>query len=495
MSLYRSLLIHQAKSFLRVRLKGQNIAVRLLIGLLMAYFVFSLIAGGFLFEGLLKAMAPGLDPVETINDQLLSILFGLFALRFVLQKPPNVRFQPYLHLPVDRARLLRFFQAFSLLSPHNLLPLCFALPYATVTLGPRYGIYGTLTWLLGLVCLLILSNYATLLLRLSLGQRAGRVYGSLGVVMLWFGLDQFVGTHYITQGSSYVFSLLLESNFVVLLLGIAAADVYVLSSQALKHQLIADTAAHAPPRTFALFRNWADRLGPVGHLLWLEGRLLWRNTRPKHFFLLSLVFSTGYLAFMLLTAMDETGYALRAFVGLLASGSFALNYGQLMFSWESSYFDGLLMHQTQPKHLIQAKLWLLQGSCVALYLLSLPLILLMRPSFSLIHIAFLFFNTGITCILMLLLALNNRKGIDISRSGSFFNYEGFSAAHWLWFIPTAVPPILFLTWMDHNVNGPAWLALIGLGSTLLTPLWVRFFANRFSRKKYRMAAGFRAYAD
>ena len=34
--------------------------------------------------------------------------------------------------------------------------------------------------------------------------------------------------------------------------------------------------------------------------------------------------------------------AVSAVIGIFASGTFALNYGQLMFSWESTYFDGFL---------------------------------------------------------------------------------------------------------------------------------------------------------
>lgn len=495
MAAYRFLLEHEVKAFLRLRLKRHPVLVRILLGLLAAYVVFSLVAGGVLFEALLHQMAPTLAAAETLNGQLLSMLIGLFGLRFLLQKPPMLRFQPYLHLPVERIQIIRFFQLRTLFSPHNVLPFCFLIPFAWVTLMPHHTWFGVLTWLFGMGCLILLSNYTNTLLRLALAHRTERIYWIFGACLLWIGLDYLVGTRYLEQASLYLFGLLLEGNALVLLFAIAAIDVYILSTDALIAKMMSDSNTHPPARPSSFLRSKTERLGPVGQLMLLEARLLWRNKRPKHFFLLSLVFSTGYLAFMLLSEMDQSGYALAAFVGLLASGSFALNYGQLMFSWESSYFDGLLMHTLDPAHLIKSKLWILQGSCILLYVLSLPLVLWLRPTFLSLHAAFLLYNMGITCLLMLFLALSNRKGINVERSGSFFNYEGFSVAHWLWFLPTAVPPIVLLLWLNDPFYGPAALALVGGASVLMTPWWIHLFTYRFSRTRHRMAESFRAYAD
>jgi hypothetical protein len=232
-------------------------------------------------------------------------------------------------------------------------------------------------------------------------------------------------------------------------------------------------------------------LGPVGQLVVLECKLMLRNRRPKHYLLVSLLFSTVYLVFLLSNPSTFGGMVLGAVVGLFASGGFVLNYGQLMFSWESSYFNGLLARNIDLRQYVQAKLLLLQGSCVALFLISLPLFLWLKPEMLPLHIAFLFYNAGVTSLLILILALNNRERIDLSRSGGFFNYEGFSVVHWLWFFPTMIPPVLILFFLrDQPDLGLLVLSTMGAVGLLLSRFGNYYFARMLIRNRYKMAEGF-----
>ena len=69
------------------------------------------------------------SPVSFVNRFLLEVFMGLFSLRFFLQQGPKMQLQPYLHLPISRKRLVRFFQVFSLLSLHNIIPYLFFIPF------------------------------------------------------------------------------------------------------------------------------------------------------------------------------------------------------------------------------------------------------------------------------------------------------------------------------------------------------------------------------
>ena len=171
-----------------------------------------------------------------------------------------------------------------------------------------------------------------------------------------------------------------------------------------------------------------------------------------------------------------------------------LNYGQLMFSWESSYFDGLLARNIRLDELVLSKLMLLQGSCLFFFLITLPVFIWLNPELLLLHVTFLFYNAGVTSVLMLALAVRNRRRVNISKSGSFFNYEGFSASHWLWIIPTITPPALLL----HHLQSIQWTALlfiggIGVTSLVLSRLWSIYFTRQLVDRKYVMATGFRQH--
>jgi hypothetical protein len=210
--------------------------------------------------------------------------------------------------------------------------------------------------------------------------------------------------------------------------------------------------------------------------------------------MLSAVFAVAYIALMLTESQVFKSSAISAVVGIFASGTFALNYGQLMFSWESTYFDGFLARNISPEELILAKLMLLQGSCLVFFLLSLPLFMLLSPELLLLHVTFLFYNAGITSVLMLALAVRNQRRVNISKSGSFFNYEGFSIMHWVWILPTIAPPAILLHLLQ-SINWTALLFIGGLGVTslVLSKRWSQYFTERLLDRKYVMALGFRQY--
>jgi hypothetical protein len=164
-----------------------------------------------------------------------------------------------------------------------------------------------------------------------------------------------------------------------------------------------------------------------------------------------------------------------------------------MFSWESSYFDGLATRDITTETMVRAKYVLLQSSCVVFFLISLPIFWLARPDLLLLHAAFTLYNIGITSSLVVLLAVYNRRRIELWRSGSFFNYEGFSLLHWLWIIPIAVPPLAIMLALPR-AQGHAGLlvALTGLLGLLLTPVATSLLADKIFRRRYVMLSGFRA---
>ena len=232
---------------------------------------------------------------------------------------------------------------------------------------------------------------------------------------------------------------------------------------------------------------------PLRNLVVLELMMMWRNKRTKQYVLISVGVSTAYTALLLSDYSAIFGSVMAAAVGLFASGVFALNYGQLMFAWESRYFDGLLARNIQLQHTVLAKFMVLMGSCLALFIISLPLFFWLAPNLLMLHVAFLFYNAGVTSMLMLALSIFNRRRVNAAE-GSFFNYQGFSIMHWLWIIPTILPPALLLFFMDNNTDAAlSLIASLGLICMLLSWPWSMLLARFLARRKYLMAEGFRSY--
>lgn len=487
---------NQWKTSRRTVLAQQGVFMWVVLGVMAFYAAFTLFILGYFFDSFAFRILPGENPVHVVNRYLLAAFISLFFMRFLFQKTPRMKVAPYLHLPVPRRRLVMFFQFSSLFSTHNLYPLIFFVPFWMRFVMPSDLITGEIFWLVSILGILIGSHFANLVLRGVLKRHQGVFYALMILFILVIIVDETAGLGIIQDFSAFLFGHILAGQFSSFALVMSAVFALALASTKVLHQsLKAPRWVAIKKRSKPLNVQIPKRFGLTGKLIYLELLLMWRNRRPRHYLLVSVLFSTMYLILMLAAKNSYGGIAFEALIGLFASGGFALNYGQLMFSWDSTYFDGMLARDIPLRYLVRAKLILLQVSCLVFFFVSIPLFLWLEPELLPVHATFLFYNAGITTVLVMELATRNHQGVNIEKSGSFFNYEGFSARHWLWFIPTALPPTLFMVAMAGNPKmALAILAGIGIVSLMCTEIWTRFFARGLTFRKYKMALGFRIYA-
>lgn len=470
----------------------------LVVGFVAFYVVSTLLTLGFFFESFSQLAVPGEPPVAVVNQYMLAAFLSLFFIRFLFQKTPRMKIVPYLHLPISRRSLAAFFQTSSLATVHNAYPLLFFIPFWIRFVVPEAGGAAAATWLVAVLLLIVASHFAILFLRSTLQRRTGLFYLLTLLLVVTAVVDEWLGAGLQRTLSEFLFTDILRGSLLgmALLLAFTLLGI-LLSTRALLAGLRPEPPVATRARPWLRLPRTAERLlsadwGTEGQLIRLELLLMWRNRRPRHYLIISLLFSTMYLAFMLGPANQISGAGMSAMVGLFASGGFILNYGQLMFGWDSSYYPALVTRNIAFRTLVKSKLIVLQVSCAALFLISLPLFLLLAPDQIAVHFAFLFYNAGITSILVMELAARNRQAVDIARSGGFFNYEGLSSRHWIWFIPTALPPVLFMMAMNaHQQLALGILAGAGLISIMATDLWARYFARGLRQRKQRMLAGFR----
>ncbi len=470
--------------------------MRIVLAFMMAYSAFILLTLGFFFDRFSIELWPDATAVDVVNRSLLAGFVSLFFIRFLFQKTPRMKVVPYLHLPIKKNALVSFFQSASLLSIHNFYPLLFFVPFWMRYVVAEGSLVGNSMWIISIFLLLIASHFANLLLRSILKRRATLFYLWMTLFIATAFVDETAGIGLQKRASEYLFSNILSGEFSGLFLLVAFTLFMLASSTVSLHRAIGNSHddSHAEPaktRSFEVPSDW----GLFGQLLRIELLLMWRNRRPRHYLFVSLLFSTMYLVFMLASGTAFDGIAFSALLGLFASGGFALNYGQLMFGWDSSYYPALVSRNVSYSELIRAKITVLQISCGVLFVGSLPLFIWLRPDLVPLHFSFMFYNAGVTTMLIMELASRNRQFIDIGKSGGFFNYEGFSAKHWLWFIPTALPPLLFLQVMNDSPRlGLVVLASIGFLSLLLTGGWTRYFARGLASRKHSMLEGYRTSA-
>ncbi len=489
--IYLALLRNHWKSFGRSFQGKRMWLISLALIPVVTYVVLVLVGLG-LFFGRLVRPAGETGPLGLLNAHLLTAFFGMLAFRFFFQRPPRMEVAPYLHLPIERRRLSRYFQAASLASVHNVYPLLFFVPFWS-----RYvqgQVPGAGLWLAGIVLCLLLSHYLNTLIRVAVDRFARPLLGLAALLVGLQILDQALGTQAVSRASAWCFDALAAGNGrLLLLLATLTLATLATSSQALRWSLRAgpDPSTHRRQRVLPEALTFGR--SPLRNLVLLEIMMMWRNKRPRQYVLISIGVSTAYTALLLSDYNAFFGSLMAAAVGLFASGVFALNYGQLMFAWESRYFDGFLSRDLQPQHLVLAKFMVLQGSCLLLFIVSLPLFFWLAPDLLMLHVAFLFYNAGVTSLLMLTLAVFNRRRVNAAE-GSFFNYQGFSILHWLWILPTILPPALLLYALEGTPETALSLvAMLGLVSMLMAWPSSRLLARLLTRRKYLMAAGFRIY--
>ena len=493
--IYLALARNQWKSFIR-SFQGKRLW---LVGLglvpVVLYVVLVLVVLGFFFDKLVRVPRGPLGAQGVLNSHLLTLLFGMLVLRFFFQRPPRMDIQAYLHLPIKRRHLVQYFQGASLLSLHNIYPWFFIMPFwARYVVDGAFGLGAALTWLLALFLALSLSHYINTLLRVIVDRYAKLFLASVALLIGFQLLDQALGAYLVNRASSLFFDPVARGDlWPVLLLATLTLAAFVVSSRALTHNLRTERGISTQQRQRALPGALTFGRSPIRNLIVMELLMMWRNQRTKQYVLISVGVSTAYTVLLLSDYSAIFGSLTQAAVGLFASGVFALNYGQLMFAWESRYFDGLLGRHIELQHMVLAKFMVLMGSCLALFIISLPLFFWLAPNLLMLHVAFLFYNAGLTSMLMLALSVFNNRRVNAAE-GSFFNYQGFSILHWFWIFPTILPPALLLFFMETNTDTAlSLIASFGLISMLLAWPWSMLLARFLARRKYRMAAGFRSY--
>ena len=490
--LYRNLLRHQWKEFIRnPSWSGISVAYAIFLVLLALYFLFVLALSGAFIGRLLTSQDPTADVVRVVNQHLLSGFLLLFLTRLLFQNTPQVKIGPYLHLPISRPALARFFSFAALFHLHNLLPLAFFIPFWISNLALDYPAFTSLSWLAAIVAVLGLSNYLVICINLALIRRALPVWllggGTCGLI----ALDYWQQWGYTSVLSSAVFDSLLGPGGPVLAPVLLAATclLFGLTCRLLKDHLHDETPSEKgfTARSQSLLDRLAD-LGPVGRLMALEVKLAIRNKRPRQILWSALMFvPLGLINFMLLTRGSSDFTFFHYIWGFFLTSGFLLNYGQFMFGWESLYFDGHLARPVHFRHLLWAKLLLLQASCPVLALICLPFLLIFAPELLVTYSVLMLYNIGFSTACMLFFATMNRKRLYIAPS-SFFNQQGTSLHHLLFIIPLLAPPAIMMLATDW---GPLALAVGGLLCWALSPVWIRLLAHRLQKCKYRMAAGFR----
>jgi len=485
------LLLHKLKQSFRSTFFVQGIGVKILLGFVSLYFL--LIFGGlgfFLPEILEKSELPGSDVGSKFTSLLIYYFLVDVTLRYFLENLSVIQARHYLLLNIPKSSIFHFLLGGSLFSFFNLLFLILILPSFFREIVVSYSWVGSAAWLLGMIGMMLLSHYTAIFLKRSSALRSYLLFVLLGTVSALIALDSF-DIISLTDISHFLLGGIASTLWVWVIPFFAAVLMYRLNYRLLAANIYEDKWLEITNRQKASLQfSFIEQRGILGALIAQELKLIFRNKRTRNVFWVSVFFLFYGLIFYTTDRYDAASWKL--FIGIFVTGSFLINYGQFITSWESAYWDGVLTRNLPIRAYFQAKWILFAGACVLSFLLTLPYGFLGREIL-LFHAACLLFNIGFNSFLLLFVSSYNRKRIELAKS-SMMNYQGTGITQFLIVIPLMVLPMLIVipfVSFGFNYLGLGILTGFSLISLACYPIWMREIELNFRDKKYIKADGYR----
>jgi len=392
---------------------------------------------------------------------------------------------------IQKSTICRYLCVRSIFSFFNLLPLFFLIPFYFIVLAPELGSVAGFLWLLMAFLLVLFNHFLSFYIDKSLNTKTSISVVLIAIIAITGMLD-YKGVFSLGATFQQIFEWLYQHPIglvILLLLSIAVSLVVYKLFRSNAYLDLEESDDEVSSLEFGIF----DQFGPrLSGLMQQEAKLIWRNKRPRTYVFVSFIFLLYPLYFLTQSADMLDSYGFLIMIGLIMTGAFSLNYGQLLLSWNSSHFDFILAQNIRIKDFLESKYWLLVLSNVIFYIFSLPYVFFF-PKMFVVNTVMFFFNTGFTIFAYIFLNINNAKKIDLAKGGAF-NHEGIGAAHYLLMMPLIFAPMI--------VYGIFWafgLPIVGLGVIALVGILGIIFRKPILHKaeeklignKYILGAGFR----
>ncbi|MBP4137286.1 DUF5687 family protein [Flavobacterium geliluteum] len=439
------------KAFTRSASFGTNLAMKILIGFLMAYFSLVFIAIGVGAFYVLKKMK--LEPLVTVNQFLIYYFLLDLLIRLMMQGIPVLNIRPLLVLPFKKPTIVHFSLGKTALSFFNWVHALFFVPFSIVLILEGYDVTSILLWNLGVFALIYINNFLNIIL-----SNIDKLFVVFVGLLLGLGAAQYYKLFDITLFTTPFFHGLYASKILFLIPVIVLIGLYVFTFKYFKNNLFLD-AGLSKKEDIATTENlsWLNQFGTLGTFLKNDIKLIKRNKRSKTTILMSFIFLFYGLIFF---GNSHQPPVMHIFAGIFVSGGFLFVFGQFVPSWDSSYYQ-LMMTQNIPyRGYITSKWWLVViATFVSTILASFYLFYGLETYLTIVVGAI--YNIGVNSHLVLLGGAFTKTPIDLSSSsGAFGDKKAFNVNAMLLTLPKLLLPLLLYWTGLHFGDKTLGLALV-----------------------------------
>jgi len=482
---------HQWKAFWRSKNKTGSIAAQIFMGIFILYFLAVAFFIGIGLEPLIGKFLPKKDVYEVFNGFILYYFALDFIMRMQLQELPTLSIVPYLHLNIERRKLVNFLNIRSLFSAFNILPLFLFLPFCCTAIADVYGPLAALMYVVSVLSLAIFNNYLALYLkRLSISNL--KVIPILLALIALLGIMEYMQVFSIAAGSNVLFEHVAAQPLWAIVFPVAAMVAYINNSRYLRQNLYTEELSKAEAKKTSTDYPFLDRFGEIGTLVALELKLILRHKRTRSSMMMGLIFVFYGFLFYKKPFLDQDNLGMMLFAAIFMTGSSISIYGQFMFGWQSAHFDGLLVNKVDFRKFIKAK-FLLFTLLSTVVTVIVSLYGLISWKILVIQFAAYFYNLGLGTVIVLYFATRNARSIDLTKTATF-NFQGVGASQWVLGLPYFLLPYLIFgpfAFFGHPYIGLIVLGALGIISLLMREFWISFLYKELNKRRYIIAEGFR----
>ncbi len=433
------------------------------------------------------------NTIVFLNSLLVFFFLFEWIYRFMFQKLPVIELENFLHLPISKSSIIHYLLARSFISLFSIIAFLLFTPFAIMEVAIVHDSAAALYWLATIILISWALHWAMLWYKQKFGDSIIGiivVFAVLGIALA----SAYYGWFNIGEIFSPVFASSLQSPVPVLVMMVLVfCSYYLVFNYYRGHAYVEDLAEEENIQFANRSIGFFSRFGLAGEMANLEWKLIIRHKKSRgYLFLAGLLLFYGLL-FYGDSSLSGDGYSsLSIIFGVIITGSFIMQYGQLFLSWNSAYFDFFLSKKNGARELVKGKHLLFIAISVLSFLLTVPYVYY-GWDILFTHLATFLFNIGITIHLLTYMALWKPKPMDISK-GAMFNYEGVGVAQFLMMIPMIIIP--YLIYLPFALIFSWQIGLFALGACGI--LGIIFFkkltqlaVKRILNNRYEISSSFR----
>ena len=476
------------KAFFRSASFSTNMALKILMGFVAAYFIVVFLALGIGVFFILKKQ--NLDPIVTINKFMIYYIIFDLVFRLMLQKIPVMNIRPLLIFPIKKSTIVHFSLGKTALSIFNIIHAFFLIPFSVVLIIEGYDPLSVVLWFLAIYSLLFINNFTNIIL-----SNKDNLFSIFLVVAGILGALHYFDYFNITTYTAPFFDAIFNTYWAAAIPIVALAVLYYTTFQFFKKNLYLDAGlSQKQDEAKTEDLGWLNQFGTIGTFLKNDIKLIKRNKRSKTTVGLSVMFLFyGFLFFTNAIEVYNNPY-MHIFAGIFVSGGFLITFGQFVPSWDSAYYQ-LMMTQNIPyKGYLSSKWWLMVIATIITTCLASFYLYFGWETYLTIVVGGIY-NIGVNSQLVLLGGAYTKTPIDLSSGkGAFGDKKAFNFKTMLISLPQLGLPIL-LYWIGVKLDGPtvglALVAGVGVLGLALKSTAFKQIEKIYKSEKYATIAAYK----